>query len=86
MELRHIRYFMAAAEELNISRASRRLNVSQPAMSRLVHDLEDELGAPLFVRERFGLRLTAAGGPGRRPPETADRSGPDRQSLRGGSG
>jgi len=61
MELRHIRYFMAAAEELNISRASRRLNVSQPAMSRLVHDLEDELGAPLFVRERFGLRLTAAG-------------------------
>lgn len=61
MEMRHIRYFTAAAEELNISRASRRLNVSQPAMSRLIHDLEEELGTILFVRERFGLRLTAAG-------------------------
>lgn len=61
MELRHIRYFIAAAEELNFSRASRRMNVSQPAMSRLIHDLECELGAPLFVRERFGLSLTAAG-------------------------
>lgn len=61
MELRHIRYFTAAAEELNISRASRRLNVSQPAMSRLIRDLEEELGTVLFVRERFGLSLTAAG-------------------------
>ncbi len=61
MELRHIRYFVAAAEELNISRASRRLNVSQPAISRLIHDLEEELAAVLFVRERFGLRLTTAG-------------------------
>jgi LysR family transcriptional regulator, benzoate and cis,cis-muconate-responsive activator of ben and cat genes len=61
MELRHIRYFVAAAEELNISRASRRLNVSQPAMSRLIRDLEEELAAVLFIRERFGLRLTAAG-------------------------
>jgi DNA-binding transcriptional LysR family regulator len=61
MELRHIRYFTAAAEELNISRASQRLNVSQPAMSRLIHDLEAELGTALFVRERFGLSLTVAG-------------------------
>jgi DNA-binding transcriptional LysR family regulator len=61
MELRHIRYFVAAAEELNISRASLRLNVSQPAVSRLIHDLEEELAAVLFVRERFGLRLTTAG-------------------------
>jgi DNA-binding transcriptional LysR family regulator len=61
MELRHYRYFLAAAEELNISRASRRLNVSQPAMSRLIRDLEDELGAPLFTRERFGIALTPAG-------------------------
>ncbi|MCM0081244.1 LysR family transcriptional regulator [Geomonas sp. Red32] len=61
MELRHLRYFLAAAEELNISRASRRLHVSQPAVSRLIHDLEDELGNPLFVRERFGLALTPAG-------------------------
>jgi len=61
MEMRHLRYFTAAAEELNISRASRRLNVSQPAMSRLIHDLEKELGTVLFVRERFGLKLTTTG-------------------------
>jgi LysR family transcriptional regulator, benzoate and cis,cis-muconate-responsive activator of ben and cat genes len=61
MELRHYRYFLAAAEELNISKASRRLNVSQPAMSRLIRDLEDELGTPLFKRERFGLALTPSG-------------------------
>ena len=61
MELRHYRYFLAAAEELNISKASRRLNVSQPAMSRLIHDLEDELDSTLFNRERFGLALTPAG-------------------------
>ena len=61
MELRHYRYFLAAAEELNISKASRRLNVSQPAMSRLIRDLEDELSTPLFQRERFGISLTPAG-------------------------
>ena len=61
MELRHLRYFIAAAEELNISKASRRLNVSQPAVSRLIQDLEDELGISLFVRERFGISLTTAG-------------------------
>jgi len=61
MELRHYRYFLAAAEELNISKASRRLNVSQPAMSRLIRDLEDELGTPLFKRERFGIALTPSG-------------------------
>lgn len=61
MELRHFRYFMAAAEELNISKASRRLSVSQPAISRLIHDLEGELGVKLFIRERFGLALTPAG-------------------------
>ena len=54
MELRHYRYFLAAAEELNISKASRRLNVSQPAMSRLIRDLEDELGMPLFKRSVSG--------------------------------
>ena len=61
MELRHLRYFAMAASERNISRASERLNVSQPAVSRQLKDLEEELGAPLFVRERNGLSLTAAG-------------------------
>lgn len=61
MELRHLRYFVTAAEELNISRASSRLRISQPAVSRQIHDLEDELGVELFVRESGGLRLTPAG-------------------------
>jgi DNA-binding transcriptional LysR family regulator len=61
MELRHLRYFVMAAAEQNISRAAARLNVSQPAVSRQIHDLEDELGAPLFTRERHGLVLTPAG-------------------------
>jgi DNA-binding transcriptional LysR family regulator len=50
-----------AAEEANISRAAARLNVSQPAVSRQIRDLEEELGLPLFVREPAGLALTEAG-------------------------
>lgn len=61
MELRHLRYFVTAAEELNISRAAARLRVSQPAISRQIHDLEEELGVPLFVRLKNKLSLTAAG-------------------------
>jgi len=61
MELRHLRYFVMAAEEANISRAAARLNVSQPAVSRQIRDLEEKLGVPLFDRERNGLRLTEAG-------------------------
>ena len=61
MELRHLRYFVTAAEELNISRASARLRVSQPAVSRQMHDLESELGVALFVRRSDGLALTDAG-------------------------
>ena len=61
MELRHLRYFVTAAEELNISRASARLRISQPAVSRQIKDLEAELGVELFHREKSGLRLTAPG-------------------------
>ncbi|MEX0326121.1 MAG: LysR family transcriptional regulator [Puniceicoccaceae bacterium] len=61
MELRHLRYFVMAAEEGNISRASDRLNVSQPAVSRQIKDLEEELGVQLFNREPNGLSLTEAG-------------------------
>lgn len=50
-----------AAEETNISRAAARLNVSQPAVSRQIKDLEEELGVPLFEREHNGLRITEAG-------------------------
>ncbi|MEM9282540.1 MAG: LysR substrate-binding domain-containing protein [Verrucomicrobiota bacterium] len=61
MELRHLRYFVMAAEEGNISRAAARLNVSQPAVSRQIKDLEEELSVILFERESNGLSLTDAG-------------------------
>lgn len=61
MELRHLRYFVTVAEELNISRASARLRISQPAVSRQLRDLEEELRVPLFLREKHGLKLTLAG-------------------------
>jgi DNA-binding transcriptional LysR family regulator len=62
VELRHLRYFVTAAEERSISRAAARLNISQPAVSRQIHDLEDELGVALFERGSIGLTLTDAGG------------------------
>lgn len=61
MELRHLRYFVAVTEELNVSRASARLRVSQPAVSRQIHDLENELGVALFSRGHGGLSMTDAG-------------------------
>jgi len=61
MELRHLRYFVAVAEELNVRRAAERLRVSQPPLSRQIHDLEDEVGAALFIRSKQGMQLTDAG-------------------------
>ncbi|OIR04339.1 HTH-type transcriptional regulator GltC [mine drainage metagenome] len=61
MELRHLRYFVAVAEEENVSRAALRLHVSQPALSRQVRDLEDELGFALLHRSAKSVRLTDAG-------------------------
>lgn len=61
MELRHLRYFVAAAETENVSRAALKLHVSQPALSRQIHDLEEELGFALFERRPKSVRLTEAG-------------------------
>ncbi len=61
MELRHVRYFVMAAEEGSISSAAARLNISQPAVSRQIRDLEGELEVPLFERTSGGLILTDAG-------------------------
>ena len=61
MELRHFRYFVAVAEEENVSRAALMLHVSQPGLSRQIRDLEDEIGFQLFERSAKSLRLTEAG-------------------------
>jgi DNA-binding transcriptional LysR family regulator len=61
MELRQLEYFVAAAEEANFTRAARRINVAQPAISTQVQKLERELGQPLLDRSRRTVRLTAAG-------------------------
>ncbi len=61
MELRHFRYFVAVAEEENVSRAALKLHVSQPGLSRQIRDLEDEIGFALFKRSAKSLHLTAAG-------------------------
>src|SRR5580704_15409215 len=61
MELRHLRYFVAVAEEENVSRAALKLRVSQPGVSRQIRDLEDEIGFSLFERSAKSLKLTDAG-------------------------
>ena len=61
MELRHLRYFQAVAEDLSYSRASRRLRIAQPALSRAIKQLEAALGAAVFERTRHHVRLTPAG-------------------------
>jgi DNA-binding transcriptional LysR family regulator len=61
MELRHLRYFIAVAETENVSKAALKLHVSQPGLSRQIHDLEDEIGFTLFERSAKSVRLTAAG-------------------------
>jgi DNA-binding transcriptional LysR family regulator len=61
MELRHLRYFTAVAETLHFGRAAERLHITQPALSRQIRDLEDEIGTTLLLRHGTGTTLTPAG-------------------------
>ncbi len=85
MELRQLRYFIAVAEEMNITRAAQRLHMTQPPLSRQLQLIEDEIGLPRFERGARPLKLTDAGrvlyAQARRVLEQADELAPHTRRL-----
>jgi DNA-binding transcriptional LysR family regulator len=88
VELRHLRYFIAVAEELNFSRAAERMHMAQPPLSAAIRQLERDVGVDLFVRTTREVRLTDAGraflAGARRTLEDADRAAEDARRAEAG--
>jgi DNA-binding transcriptional LysR family regulator len=88
VELRHLRYFIAVAEELNFSRAAERMHMAQPPLSAAIRQLERDLGVDLFVRTTREVRLTDAGhaflSGARRTLADADRAAEDAKRAAAG--
>jgi DNA-binding transcriptional LysR family regulator len=61
LEFRHLRYIVAIAETRNFTRAADRLFLTQPSLSRQIKDLEDDIGFPIFLRNRSSVDITPAG-------------------------
>ena len=61
MDIRELRYFLAVADEQNITKAAERLYISQPSLSKQMSNLEEEIGAPLFIRGGRKITLTDSG-------------------------
>lgn len=88
MEIRHLRYFLAVAEHGSVAQAARKLNIVQPALSRQIRDLEEQLGTPLFERSVRGVQLTAAGRQFQRDTQKilAELEGARERALRAAAG
>src|SRR5216117_1929803 len=61
MELRHLRYFVAVAEDLNFTKAAAKLHLAQPSLTRQIHNLEEEIGVRLLSRSKSRVALTEEG-------------------------